>query len=82
MGKVKAPSRKATLERLAAKQGWYDGNQGLPRNTPTKLVMRPGGGTMRNPVPDGEADAYVNGYYQGQDAGPDERNPYGPKPAP
>lgn len=74
---AKRPSRRAELERLAAKQGWYDGSQGRPEALPEKMVMRPIGGVGYNPVSTGERLAYLRGHAEGQAADPKSKNPYG-----
>jgi hypothetical protein len=74
---TKRPSRQAELQRLAAKQGWYDGQAGKPATLPEKMVMRPGGGVGYNPVPKSEQAAYIKGHMAGSVAGPKDRNPYG-----
>lgn len=77
MHSTKKPSRKSELERLAAKQGWYDGSQGRPATLPEKRVMRPGGGIGYSPVPAGEQAAYIRGHMEGRAADPRSKNPYG-----
>jgi len=62
------------LQRLAARQGWYDGRDGEDPRSPFNIVlMRCGNG--HDPVPD-EEDSYWRGYFDGQLAADDAQNPY------
>lgn len=69
--------RKAELRRLAAKRGWDDGHDGYEAAPPTKAVMKPfANGFQGNPVPWDEEKAYWDGYFEGEIATHDAKNPY------
>ena len=80
MTRIKRESRAAALRRLAAKQGWYDGRDGMPFCVPTRTVTDgTATKTIVKPVSPQEQAAYGRGYWHGVDAQPGEVNPYGQK---
>ena len=70
-------SRAGDLRRLAAKSGFYHGNQNQPPKPPTRTIMNGKGYPVKRPGPEDEINCYQIAWQEGKASPKDAKNPYG-----